>query len=384
MAEAHAALWAALRRELPAALALRRRLHASPDPSGDESATRDAVLAALPSGPEVTKVAETGAVVRIGDAGPAVGVRGELDAVGVTEATGVEWASRTPGVMHACGHDTHLAALTAVARAVHRAGGPHPLLVVLQPREETYPSGAQDIVDGGVLDAEQCVAMIGAHVQPLLAPGTVACVPGGVNASSDEFQIDVYGEPGHAAYPHLARDPVLALSHVVVALQSVVSRSVDPMAPAVVGVSALRAESPANVVPGVATARGTVRALSTRTRELLHRRMAEVAESTARAYGCEARLSLVRGEPVLENDPLLVAEVSRLLREHGLEVSDTLRSVGADDFSFYAERIPSLMLFVGTATDVSLHSDRFLPDDEDVERLAQVMLAGYLGACATL
>ncbi|WP_405139856.1 M20 family metallopeptidase [Sphaerisporangium sp. NBC_01403] len=380
----HPELWAALDQELPAAFSLRRRLHSSPDLSGEESATREAVLAALPDGLPLTKVAETGAVVRIGGPGPAVGVRGELDALGVTEATGVEWSSRNRGVMHACGHDVHLAALVAVARAVHRVGGPKPLLLVLQPREETYPSGAQDIVESGVLGAERCGAMIGAHVQPVLAAGVVACVPGGVNASSDEFQISVHGESGHAAYPHLTRDPVLALSHTVVALQSVVSRSIDPMAPAVVGVSSLQAGSAANVVPGVARARGTIRALSTATRELLHQRVVEVAESVARTHGCEAEVTFVKGEPVLENNPRLVVQVSRLLRSHGLEVSDTLRSVGADDFSFFAERLPSLMLFVGTETDVSLHSDRFLPSDGDVDRLARAMLAGYLGACTAL
>ncbi|MGP3920704.1 M20 metallopeptidase family protein [Nonomuraea sp. 10N515B] len=381
MAE-HAELFAALRREIPAALALRRRLHAAPDLSGDESATREAVLAALPAGLALTKVAETGGVVRIGGPGPAVGVRGELDALAVTEATGVDWRSQTPGVMHACGHDVHLAALVALARAMHAAGGPRPLLVVLQPREETYPSGARDIVDSGVLDAEGCEAMIGAHLQPVLAPGVVACVPGGVNASSDEFEISIRGRSGHAAYPHLTRDPVLALSHVVVALQGVVSRSVDPMMPAVVGVSSLRADSAANVVPGTALARGTIRALSTQTRDLLHRRVVEVAESVARTYGCDGEVSFVRGEPVLDNDPLLVTRTSRLLRSQGMEVCDTLRSVGADDFSFFAQRVPSVMLFVGTNTDVSLHSDRFLPDDEDIERVARAMLAGYLGACA--
>jgi amidohydrolase len=224
--------------------------------------------------------------------------------------------------------------------------------------------------------------MIGAHLQPVLAPGVVACVPGGVNASSDEFEISIRGRSGHAAYPHLTRDPVLALSHVVVALQGVVSRSVDPMTPAVVGVSSLRADSAANVVPATALARGTIRALSTQTRDLLHRRVVEVAESVARAYGCAAEVSFVRGEPVLNNDPLLVTRTSRLLRSQGLEVCDTLRSVGADDFSFFAQRVPSVMLFVGTNTDVSLHSDQFLPDDEDIERVAQAMLAGYLGACA--
>ncbi|MFP5345670.1 MAG: M20 family metallopeptidase [Actinomycetes bacterium] len=373
-------LWAALEEEIPAAVALRRRLHAEPDLSGDESATRDIVIAALPADACVTKVAHTGAVLRIGGPGPAVGLRGEMDALPVTERTVLPFASTRPGVMHACGHDAHMAAAVAVAGAVRRVDGATPLLLVLQPREETYPSGAEDVVGSGVLLAEQCVTMVGAHVQPSLPPGDVACAPGGVNASSDEFTIVVHGQPGHAAYPHLARDPVLALSAVVVALQSVVSRAVDPMSPAVVGVSALQAGRAANVVPGTATARGTVRALSTATRALLHERIDDVARSVAQAHGCTAEVTFVRGEPVLENDPALVKQVAAHLSRRGVRVSTALRSVGSDDFSFYAERWPSVMLFVGTDTDVPLHSDGFAASDEDVARVARSLLAAYLGA----
>ncbi|MEV6233180.1 M20 family metallopeptidase [Saccharopolyspora shandongensis] len=380
----HDRLRAALAEELRAAGELRRGLHRNPDLSGAETTTRDAVLAALPGGDSAVSTAQTGAVLRIGGAGPAVGVRGELDALATEETTGVAWASAKPGVMHACGHDVHLAAVTALARAVDRVGGPAPLLVVLQPREETYPSGALDIVDSGVLVAQDCRAMIGAHVQPVLAPGVVACVPGGVNASSDEFEIVVTGESGHAAYPHLTRDPVLALSQIVVALQSVVSRAVDPMIPAVVGVSSLQAGNAANVVPGLARATGTIRTLSKPTRELLHNRVADAAESVARAHGCEAKVVFTRGEPVLENDPELASRTAHHLAYQGVQISSTLRSVGADDFSYYGELIPSLMLFVGTDTDKPLHSSGFLPGDEDLARVARAMLAGYLGAAERL
>ncbi|MEU6269647.1 M20 metallopeptidase family protein [Saccharopolyspora shandongensis] len=380
----HDRLRAALTEELRAAGELRRELHRNPDLSGTETATRDAVLAALPGGDSAVSTAQTGAVLRIGGSGQAVGVRGELDALATEETTGVAWASTKPGVMHACGHDVHLAAVTALARAVDRVGGPAPLLVVLQPREETYPSGALDIVDSGVLVAQDCRAMIGAHVQPVLAPGVVACVPGGVNASSDEFEIVVTGESGHAAYPHLTRDPVLALSQIVVALQSVVSRAVDPMIPAVVGVSSLQAGSAANVVPGLARAAGTIRTLSKPTRELLHNRVADTAESVARAHGCEAKVVFTRGEPVLENDPELASRAAHHLAYQGVQISSTLRSVGADDFSYYGELIPSLMLFVGTDTDKPLHSSGFLPGDEDLARVAHAMLAGYLGAAERL
>jgi len=373
-------LAAALDEELPAAAALRHRIHARPCLSGAEASTRDLVLGALPAG-STTKVADTGAVVRIGGPGPAVAVRAELDALAVQEETGAPWASQHPGLMHACGHDVHLAALTALARAIGRKGGPAPLLAVLQPREETYPSGAQDIVEDGILDREQCRAVIGAHVQPLLPAGTVACTPGGVNASADEFTVTVHGRSGHAAYPHLTRDPVVTLAHIVVALQSLVSRGTDPMSHVVLSVSTLAAGTAANVIPGTAEARGTLRALGSREREFLHARMAEIAGLVAQAHGCTAQVDITGGEPVLDNDPALTAATRPLLGPLGLRAGDDLRSAGSDDFSFFCAQLPSLMMFVGTHGGTEqLHAPTFLPPDERIRDVAHAMLAGYLAA----
>jgi amidohydrolase len=377
-------LWAVLDSHLPRAIELRRELHQRPDLSGDESLTRDLVIRALPPDATLTKVAETGGVLRIGGPGRCIGLRGEMDALPVTELTDVPWRSRTPGVMHACGHDLHLAAVVAVAWAVHETRPGVPLLVVLQPREETYPSGAKDIVEQGILEAEECAVMIGAHIQPALQAGTVACVPGGVNASSDEFEIRVHGESGHAAYPHLTTDPLLALSEIVVALQSVVSRSVDPMKAAVVGVSTFQSGTAANVVPGLARATGTIRALSPATRELLLERIMMISTNVARAHGCEADVTITTGEPVLENDPALADAVSAQLVEQGIRLSTTLRSLGADDFSFFSERMPSAMMFVGSDCDDPLHSPTFLPTDADLRRVARSMFAGYLGGLSLL
>ncbi|RLV57108.1 amidohydrolase [Aeromicrobium phragmitis] len=377
-------LWEALERQLPAAIELRHELHRDPELSGEESITRDRVLAALGPSSEPHKVAETGAVVRIGGAGPAIGLRGELDALPITENSGYEWASQNTGVMHACGHDVHLAALVAVGRAIDAVGGDFPLLAVLQPREETYPSGAQDIASHGVLVDEECQAMIGVHIQPTLDEGTVACVPGAVNGSSDEFTIVIEGEPGHAAYPHLTRDPLLAAAHLVVALQAVVSRVIDPMASAVLGVSSFSAGEAANVVPGVARVSGTLRSLDDHTRLLLQTKLTETADHIARSHGCTAETRITVGEPVLRNNPELAEATSAQLRSRGVEVSRGLRSLGADDFAFFAEYLPSLMLFVGTTSAERLHSPTFLPPDDSVRAVAEAMLSGYLGACEAL
>lgn len=367
--------------ELPAAIELRHDLHRRPDRSGEEAGTRSRVLRALPGATAALHVADTGALLRIGGAGPAVAVRAELDALPVMEATGLPWTSQRPGLMHACGHDVHLAALVALARAVAAGESPAPLLVVLQPREESAPSGARDIVVSGLLQQQEVHAVIGAHVQPALPVGTVACTPGAVNASNDEFAIVVEGSGGHAAYPHRTVDPVVALAQVIVSLQSVVSRGTDPLAAAVVSVTTLRAGRVENVIPPLATASGTLRTLDPSTRRSVQAAMRHVVSLVARAHGCEGRLDLSEGEPTLVNDGHLARTTAPLLQRLGGEVDSSYRSMGADDFAHFSAVVPSLMMFVGTG-GAQLHTPAFAPGDEHVEQVARALLAGYLAAAA--
>ncbi len=384
--EALGALRDAVHRQLPEAERLRRELHARPSLSGHEQPTLNQLLEALPGGASAEQVAGgTGAVLRIGGPGPAVGIRAELDALPITEATGVPWAAGA-GAMHACGHDVHMAALTALAGALHEVGPPVPMLAVLQPREEGSPSGALEIIGSGLLQAHQVAAMAAAHVQPVLQAGEVACAPGVVNASADEFFVTMTGSPGHAAYPHLTRDPVLALAQFVVAVQQLVSRNTDPMQPAVVTVGMLAAGEASNAIPGTATARGTIRSVTTQHRDRLHERVREVANGIALAHGCTADVEIARGEPVLDNDPGLAASTAALLTRLGATVTEPLRTCGADDFSFYGGVAPSLMLFVGTGgrPGSGLHTATFLPGDRAVADVADALLAGYLAGCATI
>jgi amidohydrolase len=369
-------LRAALAGELAGAVALRHRLHADPHLSGQEGSTLRAVLAELPG--EARSVAGTGALVRIGGPGPATAIRAELDALPITERTGAPFAAKGQ-VMHACGHDVHLAALVAVCRTLHRLAA-SPLVAVLQPREETYPSGAKDIAESGQLT--DVTAMIGAHVHPALRAGTVSCTPGAVNAAADEFSVTMIGKPGHAAYPHENRDAVLAVAQCVVSLQQVVSRDVSPMEPAVLTVGSLAAGEAANASPETAVARGIIRTMTETQRQLLHTRINEVARGVAFTHRCEAVVEIVPGEPALHNDPELATRTAELLS--GVEVVTDLRSCGADDFAYFAAELPSLMLFVGThdgnGAPESLHSPTFLPDDKIVGAVADAMLTGYVAA----
>ena len=391
LAEWSARLSAAVAEELPAAVELRHRLHADPRLSGDEQDTADAVVAALDLG-EGRRIADTGRLVRVVDGpGRSVALRAELDGLGVEEATGVPWTS-TAGVMHACGHDAHLAGLVAVARAVARVGGPAPLVLLLQPREERAPSGAADVVASGVLAEERVDSVVAAHVQPQLPAGVVNATPGPVNAATDEFTITVTGHGGHGGYPHTTVDPVLALAAIVVNLQQLVSRRVDPTVGAVLAVTQLDAGSSFNVVPDTARARGGLRVMREEDRAQLLQALSDVAEHTAAAYGCTAAVHSESNEPVLANDPELARATAAWLTRSGLTVDDSWRSFGADDFSHFCAGHRGLMLFLGVdggpatagGRRPGLHSPRFLPGDEVVGEVAAALLAGYLAGAELL
>ncbi|EOD67651.1 M20 metallopeptidase family protein [Amycolatopsis vancoresmycina] len=373
----------AIAEELPAAVELRHAVHADPRGSGDEEDTARLVSDALGAG-DGTRVAKTGrAVLLPGGAGPAVALRAELDALPVLEGTGVPWASGND-LMHACGHDVHLAALVAVGRAAVRVGVPRPILALLQPREETSPPGALDVVESGVLAAHGVDTVIGAHVQPRIAHGVVSSVPGPVNASTDEFEVTMHGQGGHAGYPHLLRDPILALSQLVVSLQQLASRRIDPVFGAVCSIGRIQGGAAANVVPNSASAFGSLRLMRAKDRERALETLADIVHGTARAHGCTAELEISPCEPVLDNDPALAAGAQRWLRHAGFTVDDQFRSFGADDFAHYCGGgTRGLMMFVGlgdTAGVPSLHDERFLPRDQAVTQVAHALVAGYLAA----
>jgi len=376
-----------LEEELPQANTLRELLHATPEPSHAEHVTAGLVAKALGTR-SVERVAGTGLMARIGPPGKAVAVRAELDALPIEEETGVPFAA-TNGWMHACGHDVHMAALTALFRAASRVAGslPKPLVALYQPSEEAYPSGADLVVREGAL-AGGTDAIVAAHVHPDVLWGSVSVEAGPVNASSDNLRITVEGSGAHAAYPHRAHDPIYALSQIVVALQSLVSRRLDPMHPAVFSVGWMRAGTAENVIPDAAEAGGTLRALEPGDREPLREMAREIVAYTARAHGCVATVEVIEGEPATVNEPALAEAARSLLPEAGFELAPAMKSCGSDDFGFYGRLSPTLMLFVGLegspgASNVPLHHPRFLPSDEAVGAVARAQALAF-AAAATL
>ena len=373
--------------ELPRAVALRERLHAIPEPSHEEHATARLVAEALGTA-NVERVAGTGILARVGPPGEAVAVRAELDALPIAEETGAPFAA-TNGFMHACGHDVHMAALAALFRAAGRVEGLlMPLAAFYQPSEEAYPSGADVIVGEGAL-ARGTGAVVAAHLHPDVPWGSVSVEAGPVNASSDNLRIIVEGSGGHGAYPHRAHDPILALSHAVVALQALISRRLDPMHAAVFSVGWVRAGAAENVIPGVAEAGGTLRALDPADRGPLREMAREIVENTARAHGCKCTIEVTEGAPATVNDPAPAEAARSLLPGAGFDLAPGMRSCGSDDFGFYGRLSPTLMLFVGleggpNTPNVPLHHPRFLPCAEAVRAVARAQAVAFASAVLSL
>jgi amidohydrolase len=379
-------LLAGIERERPRAIELRRRLHAHPELAHAERETAAAVAAELPVTAE--PVAGTGRIARIGpSAGAAVAVRAELDGVPVRERTGASFSAAGP-VMHACGHDVHMAALVALARAAHELADelPAPLLAVFQPSEEAYPSGAEQLALGELRTAAPA-AVVAAHVHPELPWQTVALDAGTVNASCDAVEIVVTGEPTHGAYPHQGRDPVLALCAIVTALHAQAGRRIDPLAPASLTIGMLDAGTAENVIPGSARARGALRAHRPSDRTALRELVGEVARGTASAHGCTVRVELVPGEPALDNDPAIVARARALLGGAGLAPAAEWRSAGSDDFAFFGALAPVAMAFVGLDgaegfAPRPLHHPELLVPEEAIGAVARAQAVLYLAAAS--
>lgn len=365
---------------LPDAASLRRSIHADPHIGGDEMDTRDTLTQAM-DWLDWLPVAETGAYARFGPDGPAVGLRAELDALPITEATGVEWASQRRGIMHACGHDVHMAALWAVMTAARDLDLPVAMVPLLQPREEDSPPGATDVVASGVLEDSEVAAMVGVHVQPAVEAGVISTGAGAVNAAFDAFDITVTGRGGHGAYPHLTVDPIGVLATLISGLIELPGRTINPINPAVISLGTVNGGTAPNVIADSAHCSGTVRTFHEPDQTVLHEAITRLAEGIAIAHGASATVKFTRGGPALVNDGRLAERADTLYAGLGVPVAAVpFRSCGSDDFSEYNEVVPSLMSFVGVhAPDgVGLHNAQFLPSRQALRLTAVALATSYV------
>lgn len=378
-------LRALIAEQLQWATDFRRDLHRHPEIGYEEVRTAGRIRAAL----DEVGVAHvdglaggTGTLGHLpGASGRAIGLRADIDALPIAEADGCPWRSTIPDRMHACGHDGHATILVATARVLARIARdrqlPRPVSFVFQPAEEGGAGGKrmceEGCLDGAIL-GPPVERMYGLHGWPTLALGTVGIRPGPFFACSDRFEIEILGEGSHAAFPHHARDPVLAAAQTVLALQSIVARNVDPLDSAVVSATIVRAGSAMNVIPPTASIAGTARALLPSVRDLIERRIVEVARAAAAIHGSEAEARYIRGYPVTANDPSETERFERIARAAlgGERVVSIERPVmGGEDFSYYAERVPSAFFALGLLPPEaeampSLHHPRFDFNDDAI------------------
>lgn len=330
----------------------RRHLHAHPELSGQETETAAYIAAELGAMGLAPRLPQPNAVVaEIGadPDGPTIALRADIDALPIAEETGLPFSSRRPGVMHACGHDGHAAVLLGVARILtaraDRLRGRARL--IFQPAEEVPPGGARELISAGVLGGVS--AVIGLHLWCPLPTGKAIVVSGPAWAAADRFRAVIHGRGGHGAKPQEAVDALEAACRCVVALQSIVSRAINPLDAAVVTVGTLHAGEAFNIVADAAVLEGTVRAFDEDVRRLIKGRIAEVLAHTAAAAGARAELDYVDGYPVLRNDAK-VAEVMRQAAGRYLgekAVGDGPREMAADDFARYAECVPGCYMSLG-------------------------------------
>ena len=361
--------------EIAELVGLRRTLHADPELSLREERTARRLEETLHrlGVRDVTRVAGTGVVGRIPGrepGAPTVAVRGDIDALPILEDTGLSFASRNDGVMHACGHDVHASWTVAAARLLQAEPAAGDVLLVLQPAEETG-EGAAAVLATGVLD--EVSAIFGAHVDLTFEIGQAMIQAGAVGAAADRFEVELLGKGAHGARPHQGLDPIVGAAQVVSALQTVVSRRAPPDQPAVVTVGVLEAGSAHNVIPDRAVLKGTLRSLDPGVRQLLADEVRHVAESIAAACRLEARVRMLQGTPVVLNDERAAAWAREAAASViGAEAVKPLpvANMGGEDFAFYQERIPGCFIRVGARLPgnpvVGAHTPYFAPAEEAI------------------
>ena len=368
-------------------VALRRDIHREPELGFDTEKTAGKVLAALEGLPldVETGVAQNGIVATLegeGD-GPTVALRADMDALPILEETGLPFASESEGRMHACGHDGHTSMLVGAAHALSRMrdrlGGT--VKFVFQPAEEGG-GGGKVMVDEGLADGVSSIFAL--HLWPGLPFGKVATKAGPIMAAADAFEMEIRGSGGHGAMPHLASDAVVIAAQVVTALQTIVSREVDPVEPAVLTVGEIGAGTAFNIIPEKARIGGTVRTLDPGLREWMPERIQEVARGIARGMRGDADLDYTFSYPVTNNDAgaaslALGAAEDLFGAEHVLELPKP--SMGAEDFAYFLERVPGAFVWLGVGEEVSgLHTPRFAFDEDILPRGSALLAALALEA----
>ena len=366
----------------------RRHLHENPELSYQEYKTATFVAEKLQSFgiPVKEGVATTGLVAEIKGKNPAkksIALRADMDALPITEENSIPYKSKVTGVMHACGHDVHTASLIGTAKILNSVKDQFEgtVRLLFQPGEEKTPGGASYMIKDGALLNPQPSSIIGQHVFPLLPVGKIGFREGMYMASCDEIYLKVIGKGGHAAAPDLAVDPILIASHIIIALQQVISRNASPKQPTVLSFGNIIGKGATNVIPNEVNIAGTFRAMNEEWRASALKKIKKMAESIAEGMGGKCEVEISKGYPYLENNPGLTRRIKHAAETYvGAEnVVDLDITLGAEDFAYYSQVIPASFYRLGTSNPAKgissyVHTPTF-NIDEDALKIGPGLMA---------
>ena len=352
---------------------IRRAIHRHPELGFEEERTAALVESELDAlGIEHRRVAQTGVVgiIRGEKPGRVVGLRADMDALPIDEASGEPFSSEVPGKMHACGHDAHTAMLLGAARELVRTRDRQAGTVVLlfQPAEEG-PGGALPMIEAGVMNDPKIELVAMLHVDNRIDTGVVGITPGPVNAATDEFHLTISGMGGHGAAPHRAVDTIPCAAATILALQNIAARETDPLASVVVTVGTINGGYRNNVIADQVKMTGTFRSHDSAIRNELESRARRIVENVAAAYSCSAKLEVFYMYPPVVNDLALAEDFAEEMREHGgVVVERPPATMGGEDFAYFAQRVPGLLVRLGIRNEAqgivhSGHSPKFRIDE---------------------
>ncbi len=357
---------------------LRRHLHQHPELSYQEFNTVKYVAKQLRSyGIEPTEgIATTGLIAEIKGKNPtkkSIALRADMDALPITEANNVSYKSQNPGVMHACGHDVHTSSLLGTAKILNELKNEFEgtVRLLFQPGEEKNPGGASYMIRDGALENPRPTNIIGQHVFPLLPVGKIGFREGMYMASCDEIYLKVIGKGGHGAAPELAVDPIVIASHIIIALQQIISRNASPKQPTVLTFGNIIGKGATNIIPDEVNIAGTFRAMNETWRASALQKIKKMAESLAEGMGGRCEVDISHGYPYLENNPELTRRIKAAAADYvGAEnVVDIDITLGAEDFSYYSQVIPASFYRIGTRNEAKgitsyVHTPTFDIDEE--------------------
>jgi len=360
---------------------LRRHLHANPELSYQEFNTAKFVAKTLRSfGIEPTEgIATTGLIAEIKGKNPGkrtIALRADMDALPITEANDISYKSKINGVMHACGHDVHTSSLLGTAKILHEVRDQFEGTVrfLFQPGEEKNPGGATFMIRDGALKNPQPASIIGQHVFPLLPTGKIGFHEGMYMASSDEIYLKVIGKGGHGAAPELAIDPIVIASHIIIALQQIISRNASPKQPTVLTFGMITGGTAVNIIPDVVTIDGTFRAMNEAWRQEGLKKIKKMAENIAEGMGGKCEVDISYGYPYLENNPEVTRSIKKAAEEYvGKEnVVDIDITLGSEDFAFYSHVVPASFYRLGTSNQAKgitsyVHTPTFNIDEDALQ-----------------